>query len=100
MARPKNMVVVMPNNVVVSVAPSKLKAYLTSMAAGEPQPLMGYAELGEISLNLTAVTPSNVAAVMETLFGSAPVTSTATSPTTSTPTVTATSSATSTEVPF
>jgi protein-disulfide isomerase len=67
MARPKNLVVVFADNTVVSVAPSKLKEYLTKLAAGEATSLGGKT-LGSVNLSMAAVTQANAREVLTSLF--------------------------------
>ena len=69
MARPKNVLVVMPNNTVVSVAPARLKAYLTELASVGTATLTEYSDLGTVGLTLAAVTPANAGAVLQSMFG-------------------------------
>lgn len=67
MARPKNKLVVLPDNTVVSIAPSQLKAYLSATADGVPTSLGGKS-LGTVDLTLAAITQENAKAVLASMF--------------------------------
>ncbi len=67
MARPKNKLVVLPDNSVVSIAPSQLKAYLTATAEGVSTSLGGKS-LGTVDLTLAAITQDNAKAVLASMF--------------------------------
>lgn len=67
MARPKNVVALM-GKTVVSVSPSKLKAYLKSLKDGTPVELEGAKVVGTVDLSLDSVTSENAESTYTTLF--------------------------------
>jgi hypothetical protein len=67
MARPKNFLVVLPDNTVISVAPSKLKAFLEATSNGVSTSLGGKV-VGTVNLTMGAVTQDNAKAVLSSMF--------------------------------